>query len=86
MDPEINKIKKIKSKLIDSCQSLVITVSDNDHPDIGYAPYIYKNNYFYIFSSELSSHIKFLINKKDGTFMLIKDEQDTKNIWAIVRM
>ena len=58
---EINKIKKIKSKLIDSCQSLVITVSDNDHPDIGYAPYIYKDNYFYIFSSELSSHIKLLI-------------------------
>ena len=47
LDPEINKIKKIKSKLIESCQSLVITVSDNDHPDIGYAPYIYKDNYFY---------------------------------------
>ena len=86
MDPEINKIKKIKSKLIDSCQSLVITVSDNDHPDIGYAPYIYKDKYFYIFSSELSSHIKLLINKKVGTFMLIKDEQDSKNIWARVRM
>ena len=46
LDPEIKKIKKIKSKLIDSCQSLVITVSDNDHPDIGYAPYIHKDNYF----------------------------------------
>lgn len=86
LDPKINQIKKVKSKLIDSCKSLVITVSDNDHPDIGYAPYIYKDNYFYIFSSELSSHIKLLINKKVGTFMLIKDEQDTKNIWARVRM
>ena len=86
LDPKKNQIKKVKSKLIDSCQSLVITVSDNDHPDIGYAPYIYKDNYFYIFSSELSSHIKLLINKKVGTFMLIKDEQDTKNIWARVRM
>ena len=47
LDPEINKIEKIKSKLIDSCQSLIITVSDNDHPDIGYAPYIYKDNNFY---------------------------------------
>ena len=32
--PEKNKIEKVKSKLIDSCLSLVITVSDNDHPDI----------------------------------------------------
>ena len=86
MDPEKNKIEKVKSKLIDACKSLVITVSDNDHPDIGYAPYIYKDNYFYIFSSELSSHIKLLINKKVGTFMLIKDEQETKNIWARVRI
>ena len=86
MDPEKNKIEKVKSKLIDACKSIVITVSDNDHPDIGYAPYIYKDKYFYIFSSELSSHIKLLINKKVGTFMLIKDEQDTKNIWARVRM
>ena len=47
LDPKINQIKKVKSKLIDSCQSLVITVSDNDHPDVGYAPYIYKDNYFF---------------------------------------
>ena len=86
LDSEKYKIEKVKTKLIDTCRSLVITVSDNDHPDIGYAPYIYKDNYFYIFSSELSSHIKLLINKKVGTFMLIKDEQDTKNIWARVRM
>ena len=78
MDPEINKIKKVKSKLIDACKSLVITVSDNDHPDIGYAPYIYKDKYFYIFSSELSSHIKLLINKKVGTFMLIKMNKKQK--------
>ena len=68
MDLEKNKIEKVKSKLIDSCKSLVITVSDNDYPDIGYAPYIYKDKYFYIFSSELSSHIKLIINKKVGTF------------------
>ena len=86
LDPEKNKIQKVKTKLIDACKSLVITVADNDYPDIGYAPYIYKDNYFYIFSSELSSHIRLLINKKVGTFMLIKDEKDTTNIWARVRM
>ena len=86
LDPEKNKIQKVKTKLIDACKSLVITVADNDYPDIGYAPYIYQDNYFYIFSSELSSHIRLLINKKVGTFMLIKDEKDTKNIWTRVRM
>ena len=86
MDSEKNKIEKVKLKLIDTCKSFVITVTNNDHPDIGYAPYIYRDNFFYIFSSELSSHIRLLINKKVGTFMLIKDERDTKNIWARVRM
>ena len=86
MDSEKNKIEKVKLKLIDTCKSFVITVMNNDHPDIGYAPYIYRDNFFYIFSSELSSHIRLLINKKVGTFMLIKDERDTKNIWARVRM
>ena len=86
MDSEKNKIEKVKLKLIDTCKSFVITVTNNDHPDIGYAPYIYRDNFFYIFSSELSSHIRLLINKKVGTFMLIKDEKDTKNIWARVRM
>ena len=86
MNAEINKIEKVKSKLVNSCKSLLITVSDNDHPDIGYAPYIFKDNFFYIFSSELSSHIRLLINKKVGAFMIIKDEKDSKNIWARVRM
>ena len=86
MDSEKNKIEKVKLKLIDTCKSFVITVTNNDHPDIGYAPYIYRDNFFYIFSSELSSHIRLLIKKKVGTFMLIKDERDTKNIWARVRM
>ena len=86
LDSEKNKIEKVKLKLIDTCKSFVITVTNNDHPDIGYAPYIYRDNFFYIFSSELSSHIRLLINKKVGTFMLIKDERDTKNIWARVRM
>ena len=86
MDSEKNKIQKVKLKLIDTCKSFVITVTNNDHPDIGYAPYIYRDNFFYIFSSELSSHIRLLIKKKVGTFMLIKDEKDTKNIWARVRM
>jgi len=86
LNAEINKIEKVKSKLINSCKSFVITVSDSDHPDIGYAPYIFKDNFFYIFSSELSSHIRLLINKKVGAFMIIKDEKDSKNIWARVRM
>ena len=86
MDSEKNKIEKVKLKLIDTCKSFVITVTNNDHPDIGYAPYIYRDKFFYIFSSELSSHIRLLINKKVGTFMLIKDEKETKNIWARVRM
>ena len=86
MVSETNKINKIKSELINYCKSIIISVIDNNFSDIGYAPYIYKDNFFYVFSSELSSHIRVLLIKRSGTFMLIEDEKGSQNIWARKRI
>ena len=87
MNKEIIDIEKIKNTIISNNKSLIITVSNKiNYPEIGYAPYIVLNSIFYIFSSELSPHIKHLLYNKKGTFMIIEDECKAKNIWARVRI
>ena len=86
MNAEIKKIELIKEQLINNSKSMMISVSYDGFSDIGYAPYFFQNNIFYIYSSELSSHIKLLLLKKTGTFMIIKDENDSQNIWARLRL
>ena len=64
MNAEIKKIELIKEQLINNNKSMMISVSYDGISDIGYAPYFFQNNIFYIYSSELSSHIKLLLLKK----------------------
>ena len=87
MNKEIKDIEKIKKTIISKNKTLIIAVNNKiTYPEIGYAPYIFLNKNFYIFSSELSPHIKRLLYNKKGTFMIIEDECKAKNIWARVRI
>jgi len=87
MNKEIKDIEKIKNIIISENKTLIIAVNNKiNYPEIGYAPYIFLNKCFYIFSSELSPHIKHLLYNKKGTFMIIEDEYKAKNIWARVRL
>ena len=87
MNKEIKDIEKIKNTIISKNKTLIIAVNNKiNYPEIGYAPYIFLNKNFYIFSSELSPHIKHLLYNKKGTFMIIEDECKAKNIWARVRI
>ena len=81
------KVTELKDALIENSRTLTIsTNTNNDFPEIGYAPYIFTKNVFYIFSSELSPHIKVILKRECGSFMVIQDEKDTKNIWSRIRM
>ena len=87
MNKEIKDIEKIKKTIISKNRTIIIAVNNKiNYPEIGYAPYIFLNKCFYIFSSELSPHIKHLLYNKKGTFMIIEDEYKAKNIWARVRL
>ena len=55
-------------------------------PDIGFAPFIRLEGSFYIYSSDLSSHIRSLLAGQPVQFFLIADEGSSQNIWARVRL
>ena len=86
MRDEIKQIELKKKKLIENNNSLIISVNSDDIIDLGYAPYIFYENYYYIFVSELSTHVKLLLKQKVGTFMIINDETNSQNIWARIRL
>ena len=86
MRDEIKQIELKKKKLIENNNSLIISVNSDDIIDLGYAPYIFYENYYYIFVSELSTHVKLLLKKNVGTFMIINDETNSQNIWARIRL
>ena len=86
MRDEIKQIELKKKKLIENNNSMIISVNGDDVIDLGYSPYIFYENYYYIFVSELSTHVKLLLKKKVGTFMIINDETNSQNIWARIRL
>ena len=89
-EKQIKHVLKKRDRLLASAKTLGISVlvDEEDVPfaDMGYAPFIRTDDYFYIYSSHLSSHIRALINGSEARFFLIEDEGKSTNIWARVRL
>ena len=83
-EKQIKNVLKKRDWLLASAKTLGISVlvDEEDVPfaDMGYAPFIRADNYFYIYSSHLSSHIRALINGSEARFLLIEDEEKSPNI------
>jgi len=87
----VKKAEKLRDKLISSAQTIGISIltpasAGQGMPDIGFAPFIRLEGSFYIYSSDLSSHIRSLIVGQPVQFFLIADEGSSQNIWARVRL
>ena len=87
----VKKAEKLRDKLLTSAQTIGIsiltpTAEGQGMPDIGFAPFIRHEGSFYIYSSDLSSHIRSLIAGQPVQFFLIADEESSQNIWARVRL
>ena len=87
----VKKAEKLRDKLLSSAQTIGIsiltpTAEGQGMPDIGFAPFIRLEGSFYIYSSDLSSHIRSLIAGQPVQFFLIADEGSSQNIWARVRL
>lgn len=87
----VKKAEKLRDKLLSSAQTIGIsiltpTAEGQGMPDIGFAPFIRHEGSFYIYSSDLSSHIRSLIAGQPVQFFLIADEGSSQNIWARVRL
>ena len=84
----MKKIISARDALIDKAQTLTVSVTGDDGaPDMGTSPFIRDEaGDFFIYTSQLSAHVRALIAGNQTRFMLIADESASQNIWARVRL
>ncbi|RCL79495.1 MAG: hypothetical protein DBW68_02500, partial [SAR116 cluster bacterium] len=75
-----------RDALLQQAKTLQISTSSDsgDNIEWGVAPYIRRNNVFYIYVSELGGHVRFMLDKRPVLFSIIEDEKAATNIWARV--
>lgn len=72
-------ISKIKTAVIGS-------LDNQGHPFSSYAPYIYDNNRFYIYISDIATHAKNLQANPHCSLFFAEDESQTENLFARKRI
>jgi len=66
--------------------AIIGTLDKHNHPFSSYAPYIYDNNRFYVYISDIATHAKNIkINPKASLFF-VEDESKTDNLFARKRV
>ena len=74
-------------ELIHTLQSVVISSIDSRNlPHISYAPFIQKDQIFYICISGMSSHTRNLLEKPVASILFAEDESKSNNIFARKRI
>lgn len=70
-------------KFIETIQTVVIgSIDHNSQPFSSYAPYIYDQNKFYVYISDIATHSKNIKLNPDTSLFFIQDESQTKNLFA----
>lgn len=68
-------------------QSLTIhSLDEKEIPFSSYAPFVQKNNKYYVFLSSMAKHSKNLENNESSSIFFIEDEKTCKNIFARKRV
>ncbi len=66
--------------------AILATVGQQGEPHASYAPFLFYENHFYIFVSELAGHTRNLIQEPKCHLMLLRAEQDSPNLFARQRL
>ena len=83
---ERGKIEAVRDQLL-QLQTLYLAInSAGKVPEMGVSPFIRRADGLYIFTSHLSPHVRYLIDRGEATCMLCADEGDSQNIWARNRL
>ena len=84
----IEKVIMARDHLLRCARALLVTVDNAEGaPDIGSSPFWRdEEGCFYIYTSQLSAHVRGLLNGQDARFLIIADESHSQNIWARVRV
>ena len=85
---KLEKIAQSRDALLKTARTLTVCVTGADGtPDLGTSPFIRDDaGCFYIYTSQLSSHVRALLAGQPAHFMVIADESTSQNIWARVRI
>ncbi|RXJ89063.1 heme iron utilization protein [Arcobacter sp. CECT 8983] len=74
-------------KFLENFQSLVISSLDEHNlPFTSYAPFVRKDNKFYVYLSSMAKHSHNLTKNKNSSIFFIEDEQECENIFARKRV
>lgn len=87
MDNSIEEHEKQSSNFYQLLQSqktlLLSTVSNQDFPEISYAPYVKdQQGVFYIYVSDLAAHTENLLDNGFASIMFIRNEEQSPNLFA----
>lgn len=74
-----NFISNIKTTIIG-------TLDKENHPFSSYAPYIYDDNRFYIYISDIATHAKNIQRTPAASLFFIEDESKSSNLFARKRI
>lgn len=84
---DLQKLEADYRALIDSQSTLLLaTCSENGDADISYAPYLYCDNIFYVYLSELAKHTGNMLRTSQASVMFIQPEADAANFFARQRL
>ncbi|TVT55275.1 MAG: HugZ family protein [Sedimenticola thiotaurini] len=90
-DDEADRLLAVQNAyqaLIASQQTLILsTVNQHQQPEISYAPFVQdEQGVFYIFVSELASHTANLLQSGRTSIMIVRDEVQSRNLFARERV
>ena len=83
---ERNKIEAVRDQLL-QLQTLYLAInSEGRLPEMSVSPFIRRADGLYVYTSQLSPHVRDLIEQGEATCMLCADESDSQDIWARNRL
>lgn len=84
MSLSLSEVQTEQHEFRSQCQTLILaTMNEDQWPEASYTPYVEDaQGCFYILISELAAHTRHLMNNGRVSWMLIADEQDTRQLFA----
>ena len=79
-------LNRQRDRLLAQKTILISARGSSDQPEMGVTPFIRNNDGLFIYPSRLSAHVRAVLARGEGQFLLIEDEQTAQNIWARVRL
>ena len=83
---ELATLQRQRDRLLVQKTILFSARGDFDQPEMGVTPFIQQGVALFIYPSSLSTHVRAVLARGQGQFLLIEDEQTAQNIWARVRL